>query len=187
MEGIQNFDKSVLEFIRTNMRSSILDFIMPFITKLGNGGMIWIVVALAFIKSKQYRTDGFMVIGSLLFCILIGNFTIKPLVSRLRPCDINTTTPLLISRPTDYSFPSGHTMSSFAAASVIFHANTSLGIAALILASLIAFSRLYLFVHYPSDIIVGVILGIFISVVVIWFFQAKMGDQNYAINEESTL
>jgi undecaprenyl-diphosphatase len=160
------------------MRSSFLDFIMPLITKLGNGGLVWIIVALAFLKSKQYRTDGFMLVGSLLICVLIGNIAIKPLVARLRPCDINTATSLLIAKPTDFSFPSGHTMSSFAAASVIFHANTSFGIAAFVLASLIAFSRLYLFVHYPSDIIVGIVLGLFISVLVIWFVQVKMGYVN---------
>jgi len=181
MEIIQSFDNTVQEFIQTHMTSAFLDFIMPFITKLGSGGMIWIVVALAFLRSKQYRINGFMLIGSLLLCLLIGNLTLKPLVARIRPCDMNTAFPLLIARPTDFSFPSGHTMSSFAAASVIFHANPSMGIVAFVLASLIAFSRLYLYVHFPSDILAGIVLGMFISFTVVWFFKVKIGYTNPSI------
>lgn len=187
MEIVQNFDNTVLEFIRIHMSSGFLDFIMPLITKLGTGGMIWIVVALAFLKSKQYRTDGLILIGSLLLCVLLGNIILKPLIGRIRPCDINTAIPLLIARPTDFSFPSGHTLSSFAAASVIFHANTGMGIAAIVLASLIAFSRLYLYVHYPSDILAGMILGIFIGAAVIWFFKVKEGLANNPVREGGIL
>lgn len=183
MELIQSIDNTVLEFIRIHMSSGVLDFTMPFITRLGSGGIIWICVALVFLISKKYRTDGLCLISSLLFCVLIGNITLKPLVARIRPCDINRTISLLISRPTDFSFPSGHTMSSFAAATVIFYANRNMGIVAFILASLIAFSRLYLYVHYPSDIIAGIAIGVLISVTIIWLFKFKMkGEKSLSLN-----
>jgi len=185
MEVVQNFDNTVLNFIQTYFSSSVLDFLMPLVTKLGNGGLVWIIVALAFLKSRKYRTDGLMIVASLLLCVILGNLILKPLVARIRPCDINTAIPLLIARPTDYSFPSGHTMSSFAAASVIFHANVNMGIAAFALAALIAFSRLYLYVHYPSDIIAGIILGLFIGAAVIWFFKLREEYTGNSIQDDT--
>jgi len=173
MELIQNIDNIVLEFIRTNMNSGMLDQTMPFITNLGSGGFIWIIAAIIFLASKKYRKDGILLICSLLLCVLIGNITLKPLVARIRPSEINMAISLLIPRPTDFSFPSGHTMSSFAAATVIFHANNKMGIAAFILAALIAFSRLYLYVHYPSDIIAAVLIGVLISIFTINFSDFK--------------
>ena len=177
MEFIQNIDNVVLEFIRIHMSSGILDQTMPFITKLGNSGLIWIVAALVFLASKKYRTDGLLLVISLLLCGLIGNIILKPLIARIRPFDVNTAIQLLIARPIDFSFPSGHAMSSFAAATVIFHANSSMGIAAFILAALIAFSRLYLYVHYPSDIIAGILIGVFISTATIYIFNLKTKEE----------
>ena len=146
------------------MRSGFLDFVMPIITSLGNGGVIWIAIALIFTATKKYRTAGIAVLAALILNLLIGNVILKPLIARVRPCDINTAVQLLIKRPTDYSFPSGHTLSSFAAATVIFCRDKRLGIAAVILASLIAFSRLYLYVHYPTDILGGILIGIPIGI-----------------------
>lgn len=173
MEFIQNIDNAVLEFIRIHMSSGILDHIMPFITRLGSGALIWIVVALVFLASKKYRIDGLLLIISLLLCGLIGNIILKPLIARIRPFDVNTAIQLLIAKPTDFSFPSGHSMTSFASATMIFHANRRMGIAAFILAALIAFSRLYLYVHYPSDIIAGILIGALISVATINIYNLK--------------
>ena len=178
MELIQDIDNAVLEFIRIHMSSGILNQTMPFITRLGSGGLIWIGVALVFLASKKYRTDGLLLISTLLLCGLIGNITLKPIIARTRPCDVNTAIQLLIPRPTDFSFPSGHSMSSFAAATVIFNANRCMGIAAFILATLIAFSRLYLYVHYPSDIIGGILIGISISVATVYIFNLEMKKKN---------
>ena len=139
---------------------------MPIITSLGNGGIIWILTALILIATKKYRVTGIAVLAALLLNLLIGNIILKPLIARVRPCDINTAVQLLIPRPTDYSFPSGHTLSSFAAATVIFLRDKRFGIAALILASLIAFSRLYLYVHYLSDVLGGIVIGAAIGIFV---------------------
>ena len=167
MEMILNFDNAILDFIQTYMRNGFLDFILPIITKLGNDGILWILIAIAFLISKKYRASGVKLAIALLLCLIIGNITLKPLIARIRPFDINTEIELLITKPTDFSFPSGHTMSSFAAAIVIYNANKRMGIIALILASLIAFSRLYLYVHFPSDVLAGLVIGVINSIIAI--------------------
>lgn len=163
MDLINDIDNNILEFIRLNMNNRFLDIIMPFISALGNAGFIWIVITIAFLALKKFRRCGTMLLISLVMCLLIGNLTLKPYIARLRPSDINTAINLLIERPTDFSFPSGHTMSSFAAATVIYNTNKKLGFTAFLLATLIAFSRLYLYVHYPSDVAAAIILGVLIS------------------------
>lgn len=167
MELIYSFDNAILDFIQTYIRNGFLDFILPIITRLGNEGILWILIAIAFLISKKYRTSGVKLAIALLLCLIIGNITLKPLFARTRPFDINTEIELLITKPTDFSFPSGHTMSSFAAAIVIYNANKRMGIVAMILAVLIAFSRLYLYVHFPSDIIAGVIIGVINAIIAI--------------------
>lgn len=173
MNFILEFDLRILDFIQQHLRNEFLDTIFPIITTLGNGGMIWIVIALLFLISRKYRKYGVMLSISLLMCLLIGNITLKPLIARIRPFDINTAITLIISKPTDYSFPSGHTLSSFAAAIIIFYTDKRMGIPALFLASFIAFSRLYLYVHYPSDILFGIILAFVISVTVIKLYKIR--------------
>ena len=173
---IQDFDFMVLDFIQSNIRNIFLDKIMPFITYLGSGGLIWIFVALLLIFIKKYRLCGIEMITGLLTGLLIGNIILKNLVMRERPCWINESIDMLISVPKDYSFPSGHTMTSFAAAVILYYMNKKIGIAAYVLAAIIAFSRLYLYVHYPSDVLAGIILGIitsFISIRIYNYFKKK--------------
>lgn len=167
MEIILNIDNSILDFIQTYMKSDFLDKLFPYITRLGDSGFIWIVIALVFLIFKKYRKDGIVLSMSLIICVIIGNITLKPLIARIRPFDVNSAINLLITRPTDFSFPSGHTLSSVASTVVIFNANRRMGIGALILAILIAFSRMYLYVHYPSDILGGIIIGLFVGALAI--------------------
>ena len=163
LESIQNLDNLVLEFIQVNMRHYILDVLLPYITILGNYGFIWIVTAIVFLSQRKLKTTGITILTALLLCVLFGNFGIKLLVARPRPCDIDHEVILLIPRPTDYSFPSGHVMSSFASATVIFTNNRRFGIGAIMLGLVIAFSRLYLYVHYLTDVIGGIAIGIIIG------------------------
>ncbi|MDF2685242.1 MAG: phosphoesterase PA-phosphatase related [Clostridia bacterium] len=165
---IQDIDDSILIFIQENLRSPILDLIMKPVTYLGSGGVLWIIISLIFIISKKYRYNGLMLAGALILCLIIGNLTLKLLVARLRPSDVNTTIELLIKRPTDFSFPSGHSLSSFSSATVIFYTDKRYGAAAAIIAAMIAFSRLYLYVHYPSDVFAGIVIGISIGLVTIY-------------------
>ena len=108
---------------------------------------------------------------SLLLEVLCCNVILKPLVARVRPFDVNTAVQLLIARPTDFSFPSGHTGASFAVVSALYFSKNRLWMPSLILAMLIAFSRLYLYVHYPSDVLAGALIGIMAG----WFGYALIG------------
>lgn len=178
MYVIQNLDNSILQFIQMNMRSSIGDKIMIGLTCLGNGITIWSIIGLALILSKKYRKYGFMIIAALILCYLVGNLTIKPIVARTRPFDaMPLLGKLLIKAPKDFSFPSGHTMCSFASSIVIYNMNKKIGIFTLILSFLIGFSRLYLYVHYPSDVFGGMIIGIFVGIITIIIFK-KMRNKS---------
>jgi len=150
----------VLDFINKHFQNGILDTVMPIVTRLGSYGFVWIVICICLILNKRYRRDGLVLAAALTISLLIGNITIKPLVRRIRPYDVNLEFKLLIPRQTDFSYPSGHSMSSFAAATVLMYTNIRFGIPALILAALIAFSRLYLYVHFPSDVIGGILMGV---------------------------
>lgn len=163
MDFIIRLDNAILDFIQNNLRTSIGDKIMVVITSLGNGGIIWLVFGLSFLFFRRTRLLGIFVIISITISALIGNEVIKPIVQRMRPFTHDENYMLLIKAPTGYSFPSGHTISSFACATSIFLYNKRYGIFAIIIACLIGFSRMYLFVHYPTDVIVGMLLGILIS------------------------
>lgn len=162
LEAIQAFDWTVLHRLYETLSCGFLDFLMPKITALGNGGVIWIIAAAALIISKKYRKYGIVMLIGLLAGLITGNLCLKNLVARQRPCWVENI-PLLISNPTDYSFPSGHTLSSVIGAYVLTSANRKFGFAAIPLAVLIVFSRLYLYVHFPTDIIASVIIGIIIG------------------------
>ncbi|ROR30655.1 undecaprenyl-diphosphatase [Mobilisporobacter senegalensis] len=174
---IQNIDNLILDRINTIFHSSFLDEIMPVITRLGNNGFIWIAIAVIFILTKKYRTTGIIMLCALGVSALIGNLILKPLIARERPCFLNTDYKLLIPRPQDFSFPSGHTMSSFTASTVLFIRHRKFGIAALVLAATIAFSRLYLYVHYPSDILAGLLMGAAIAILCSYGYQYKIEDK----------
>lgn len=148
-----------LDAIQLHLRSGIGDILMPFCTKLGNGGMIWILLTLILLSFRKTRKIGCAVGVSLVLEVICCNLVLKPLVARIRPCDLAPSVQLLISRPTDFSFPSGHTASSFAAASALYFSGSRLWCPAAVLAVIIGFSRLYLYVHYPSDVLAGALLG----------------------------
>lgn len=151
-------DMNILKMIQ-RIHNRLLDSIMVFITSLGDNGFIWIMISVILISLKKYRKCGVRVIIALLLSVFFVNVIMKNLFSRSRPCWVDKSINLKVKNPKDYSFPSGHTSASFAAAIVIFFNYRTGGIIALILASLIGFSRMYLFVHYPSDVLVGGILG----------------------------
>ena len=158
-----SFDLPILDWIQANLQSDFMDTFMPFITKFGDHGTFWMIVAaLLFIFPKTRKTGLGMAIA-MMIGLLICNVTLKPLVGRIRPYDLQAelgiTIQLLGERMHDFSFPSGHTIASFEAAVVLLKNSKKMGIPAMILAILISFSRLYLYVHYPTDVIVSVILG----------------------------
>ena len=150
-------DQTILHGIHAALTGPFLDFLMPKITDLGNGGAIWLLAAGCLLCTKKYRRQGVLLLGGLAVGVLVGNVALKNLIARPRPV------PLLIASPTDYSFPSGHTLSSAIAATILTKTDRCFGYAAIPLAALIAFSRLYLYVHWPSDVLAGALLGILIG------------------------
>ncbi|MBP3305477.1 MAG: phosphatase PAP2 family protein [Oscillospiraceae bacterium] len=161
----EHFDLPILDWIAANLRCAFLDAVMPVITLLGDGGVFWILVAVALLFFPKYRKIGLGMGAALILGVLVCNVTMKPLLARIRPYDYQLahygrTIELLISAQHDFSFPSGHTLASFEAATVLAIHNRKVGIPALILACLIAFSRLYLYVHYPTDVLFAVAMGI---------------------------
>lgn len=151
-------------FLQESVRNPILDNIMIFITSLGNGGMIWIAATIVLLIPKKTRKAGIMSAVALLGSLIINNNIVKNIVQRPRPFVTFTDLQIIIPTPSEFSFPSGHTSSSFAAAAVFYrHLPKKLGLPAVILAGLIGFSRLYVGVHYPTDVIAGVLMGILLS------------------------
>ncbi|WP_066625103.1 phosphatase PAP2 family protein [Clostridium magnum] len=177
MSLIQNVDNSILLYIKNNMHEPNMDKAMVAFTTLGNAGTIWIVIAVLLIVNKKYRKIGFMALGALVLCTILGEGILKHVVQRIRPSADISAVNLLIPKPLSYSFPSGHTASSFAVAGVLAKYFKKYAPGFWILASLIAFSRLYLYVHYPTDILGGIILGVISSNVVIYMFSKFSGVQ----------
>lgn len=147
-------------FALQELHCNWLNVVMRIFTELGNGGIVWILTGLVCIFFKKSRRCGVLMLLTMLMCLILGNGVIKNLVARPRPFQaFDREIVLLIPPPGEYSFPSGHTLHSFAAAVTIFLHNKKAGAAALLLAALIAFSRLYFFVHFPTDVLAGVVLG----------------------------
>ncbi len=166
MEIIQSFDWAVLDGIQQVFSCGFLDTVMPVITALGNIGAVWLIAAAVMLFFKKYRRCGVDIILVTAVGALLINLIIKPLVARDRPCWINEDIELLVAIPQDYSFPSGHSFQSFASATVIFIHHRRMGILAFALAMLIAFSRLYLYVHFPTDVLCGIAIGIVLAIAV---------------------
>lgn len=150
----------ILDWIQ-GLRTPAGDIFMPVITSLGNAGIIWILLAALLLIIPKTRKTGAVLAIALVLDVVLCNGIIKNLAARMRPYDRNPVVELLIHKPIDYSFPSGHTAASFAAVSALYFAGEKhMWKPVLVLAVLIAFSRLYLYVHYPTDVIGGAVLGI---------------------------
>lgn len=166
-EYINLIDISILRFIREYFSSPLMDSIMIFITNLGNRGFIWIIIGIILLISKKYRKIGFIMLIALAVTSLIGEVFIKNIIQRPRAFTTFPDIEIIIKAPLSYSFPSGHTASSFAAAVVLGYYIKNWKYLFYFFAALVAFSRLYLFVHYPSDILVGILLGCIVAIITI--------------------
>ena len=151
----------ILDMIQ-NLHTTVGDYFFIGITKLGDAGIIWIFLTILLLILPKMRKYGLAMLVGLCIDVIVCNGLLKNLVARTRPCDVNTAIQLLISHPTDYSFPSGHTAASFTAvAALYFSGDKKIWKAAIELGILIAFSRMYLYVHYPTDSLGGALIGIF--------------------------
>ena len=169
--GIPSLDAAVMAFIQTHFHNTVTDTVFPIITLLGEAGIGWIVLSLVLLCFKKTRRTGGLVLIAMTVTLLFGELTLKNIICRLRPCNVFTDFPMLIARPTSYSFPSGHTSSSFAAALILTLRHKKVGWLAYIPAVLIAFSAFFFFVHYPTDVLAGILLGTLAALLT--YFAAK--------------
>ena len=169
-------DFKILDFIREHFTCKAMDIIMKCFTFLGEVGWFWILLGIALVAFPKTRRIGVTVIAALGISFLVCNLAVKPMVGRIRPYDLKEGIELIVSKPTDFSFPSGHTSASFAAAAAIFAYRKKWGSGALALAALIAFSRLYLYVHYPSDVLAGLVLGVFAGAAAYYIVKTIYGS-----------
>lgn len=170
-QAVTNLDFGILDFIQNNMRNPFFDFLMPFISAIGEAGLMWIIICIGFLIPKKTRIWALAGLAAMLVTWLSGEVIMKNLVGRVRPCNINLAVDMIVERPTSYSFPSGHTSSSFACATVLFKMNRRVGIAALCMAALMGFSRLYNYVHFPTDVLAGMLWGILLASVTVYLFR----------------
>ena len=163
MNALNQLELPVLYAIQDAIGSSFCDTFFSLITKLGDKGIFWIVLALVLLFFKKTRKAGTAMAIALILGLCVTNLGIKPLVGRIRPYAADPSIALIIPPESEFSFPSGHTSTSFECAFVLFAYHKEWGIAAIVLAALIGFSRLYLMVHYPTDVLAGVLVGALIA------------------------
>jgi len=173
-EFITEMDETILLFVQEHLRSPILNSIMIFISILGNYGFIWIVAAMVLMSRKDTRKAGFLSLLAMGLCYILTNVMLKNLFSRERPYNRFAEIIPLITRPLDYSFPSGHTASAFAAVGIFArYLKRKQAVPAAIYAVLMGFSRVYVGVHYPTDVLAGMLMGT-ISSQIIYMAERKI-------------
>lgn len=142
------------------MRTPTLDRIMAALSDLGNLGLFWIAVGAFLLIFRKYRKCGAQSLVAMAITFVIGNLILKNIFRRPRPCQVDTAIDLLVKIPFDYSFPSGHTMNAFTCALTLLIYDKKIGIPAVVLATAIAFSRLYNFMHFPTDVFGGFVIAV---------------------------
>jgi len=161
MEAIFNFDAGILLWIQDNVRAAFATPVVNLITHLGDKGIFWILLTLALLIFKKTRRIGLTCMISMIIGLAVTNIVIKNWVARIRPYELIEGLERIIEAQKDFSFPSGHSTNSFACAWVVFRmTEKKYGVPALVLAILIALSRLYVGVHYPTDVLAGAAIGI---------------------------
>ena len=167
--SIQSVDFYILDFLQTMARSSFWDKFFSMFTSLGDPVMILCYCALLVVMKKT-RRDGVMVTCGALIGLAVGNGLLKLLIRRDRPCWLRPEIELLVKNPSDYSFPSGHTMHIAILSVILIYNPPKLAYALIPLTLLMAYSRMYLYLHFPSDVLGGLILGVAIGLLVCWLF-----------------
>ena len=161
MNTLALFERDILLWIHGHLRFAALTPVMRALSLLGDKGLFWIALTLVLLLFRRTRRVGVFCAASMILTFLIVNCAIKPLVARTRPYDLFTEIQILTHLESDFSFPSGHSANSFAVAWILFRMTPKkYGVPAVILAALIAFSRLYVGVHYPTDVLAGTAIAI---------------------------
>ena len=179
---MNEFEIKILDFIQQTVGCKAMDFIMPYVSMLGDYGILCIAVSLVLIIIPKTRKTGLQSGLALLIGFILCNLIFKPLIFRVRPYYVNTDFVPIIARLTDGSFPSGHSLALFETATVFAVNDKRFGIPALIAAAAVSFSRLYLYAHYPTDVLAGILLGIAVG-----FFSIWLVNKGYKIYNEKKL
>ncbi len=150
---------TILDWIQNNMRSPWLDTLVANFSELANIGAPWILLALVLIMYKPTRRTGCFLAAAMLLEFVVVDMGMKPLFDRPRPCDVNTAIDMLVQRPNSASFPSGHSAQAFVVSSALYYCHSKLFVPVLVVSVLMALSRLYLYVHFPTDVMIGMLVG----------------------------
>ena len=184
-EFIVNIDVAIYQFVDSIM-NPVLNTIFTFITHLGDTpGIIWCVLGICLLIPKKTRKLGILLFAGLAFSSIINNLCLKEIIERPRPYNLDPEVwanagyeyvwPNLIKKSSSWSFPSGHTSTSIGAAFALLlgcrKKELGIGIPAFIISLLIGFSRIYVHVHYPTDVIVGALIGLISGVIVYFIFE----------------
>lgn len=171
---MEQIEFSILYAIQ-NIHNGFLDkFFLVLMDITGSYGHLWVVLALALLVFRKTRKIGFTILLSYGLVFVVGQYVLKDWIARIRPCNIDETIALLVSRPSSFSCPSTHSAWAFAAATSVFLWQKKYAIPVGIVALLVAFGRLYLFVHFPTDVLFGIALGILFAVAA--YFIVKLVD-----------
>lgn len=165
-------DLIILIWIQNHLVFEQLNGFFIFITKFWGNGIWGLLLAGILIIKKETRLTGLTMLISLVLCAIFVNLTLKPFLARPRPFMAHEID-LLIPKPTDFSFPSGHSSTVFAFAWAYFITRKDFFRWGLIIfALLVSFSRLYLFAHYPTDVLAGIMIGIIFAYLSKWLVYA---------------
>lgn len=172
MDAILSFDFSILDWIQATLRCGFLDSFSVILTYVMTSGILWIATGVLLLFFHKTRAAGIILLIALALAFLTGDVLLKHIVNRPRPFTVNTSIVLLTNAPSGNSFPSTHSALAAASTTVLLAKKRALGFAALALTICIAFSRLYLYFHYPTDVLCGLLLGVICGLLALWI--AKM-------------
>ncbi|HOO61187.1 MAG TPA: phosphatase PAP2 family protein [Bacillota bacterium] len=168
---LRDKELNILDWIYENLRCKSFDSIMPWLSRSGNLGIVWFAAAATLYLTNTSKEAAICILLALTVSMILVNILLKHLTHRPRPFEVREGRDIIIREPKDFSFPSGHTFSSFAAATAIIMFNPKIGICALVYATGIAFSRLYLYVHYISDVLTSAVFGVATGVLVSYLYS----------------
>lgn len=174
LSAFNGFDSDILLYIQEHIRCEFLDWIFPNITYLGDAGIFWIVLTAILMCFRKTRRAAFCSMFALIGSLLLNNIVLKPLVDRVRPYEIYEGLVLIGKKAKDASFPSGHTAASVASAVALsFHLRKRWSIPLIIFALMIGFSRLYIGIHHPTDVLFGIVDGLLLALIA-WMIERRM-------------
>jgi undecaprenyl-diphosphatase len=178
LDFIYHIDQSIMLWLQDVVRNPLLSKLLVPLTTIGYAGTLWIILSIVMLFFRKTRKVGWLSLLTMLVCYLFNDILLKELVQRPRPFMDLPQLQVIESKPTSWSFPSGHACSSFAAASTYSKGEEPRWLKGLFwfLAVAMTFSRPYVGVHYPSDVLAGACIGLLGSALM-WRFTSEPYDR----------